>query len=216
MVAIFLVCSAISFVNRSISANDLSRWAAMAARCTGSSRLTKSMLSELILVCSASAYDFARSSASRSVWMRSRHSASSFLRSAGSALTCFDGAALSVVSAADLSVVDLSTPDLSVSDDEAAGAASEPDVAGADEGSGAGERLSLVYTFPDGAVLRRSDSFLAMLPSWAETPVVVTSTHDRITTAIADDFMRWILRPRQRVVKVFLPLFSVPSPQTCS
>src|SRR5829696_8354325 len=209
MVAIFLVCSAISFVNRSISANDLSRWAAMAARCTGSSRLTKSVLSELILVCSASAYDFARSSASRSFLMRSRHSASSFLRSAGSALTCFDGAALSVVSAADLSAVDLSTPDLSVSDDaEAAGAASEPDVAGADEGSGAGERLSLVYTLPDGAVLRRSDSFLAMLPSWAEIPVVVTSTHDRITTAIADDFMRWILRPRQRVVKVFFPLFS--------
>src|SRR4029453_16397528 len=155
MAAIFLVCSAISFFNRSISANDLSRSAAMPARCTGSSRLTKSVLSELILVCSASAYDFARSSASRSFLMRSRHSASSFLRSAGSALTCFDGAALSVVSAADLSVVDLSVADLSVDDlsvadlsvsddDEAAGAASVPDVAGADEGSGAGERLSLV------------------------------------------------------------------------
>jgi len=52
--------------------------------------------------------------------MRSRHSASSFLRSAGSALTCFDGAAFSVVSAADLSVVDLSVADLSVSGDDEA------------------------------------------------------------------------------------------------
>src|SRR5262245_49796315 len=148
----FLVCSSISFLVRSRSESALSRSAAIFARCWGSSRLTKSVWSALMRLCSASAKLLDRSRRTRSFWMRSRHWASSFLRSVGSALTW---AGLSVLSAAalpsaylspalsaDLSAADLSD-DLSVAEDEdelAAGASED----GATEGDGSGLMLSFV------------------------------------------------------------------------
>src|SRR5262245_33834993 len=163
ILVMFVVCSSISFLVRSRSESALSRSPAILARCCGSSRLTKSVLSALMRLCSASAKLFARSRRSRSFWMRSRHWASSFLRSAGSALTCaglsvLSPAALSAaclspdlspadLSAADLSAADLSaadlSADLSVADDEddpAAGASEDGEM----EGDGSGLILSFV------------------------------------------------------------------------